>query len=71
MVYLFTQQQLYSTFQYSLPYLVSGAVLNSQNLYFHYKTHSKYMLPKYAMTVIYNGLIDQKTRRAFLEYTTV
>ena len=71
MVYLFTQQQLYSTFQYSLPYLVSGVVLNSQNLYFHYKTLSKYMLLKYAMTVIYNGLIDQKKRRAFLEYTTV
>ena len=42
-------------------------VLNSQNLYFHYKTLSKYMLLKYAMTVIYNGLIDQKKRRAFLE----
>ena len=65
MVYLFTQQQLYSTFQYSLPYLVSGAVLNSQNLYFHYKTLSKYMLLKYAMMVIHNGLIDQKKRRAF------
>ena len=57
--------------QYLLPYLVSDAVLHLQNLYFHYKTLSKYMLLKYAMTVIYNGLIDQKKRRAFLEYTTV